>query len=176
MLLSPEQVYALTLNAVPQVAKKYPVPDQVYFARLLVAQSFQESCTKKNAPGYVCFDTSADPKSSSARGIFQTLKGTQPYIETLMGWPHRDLDARYDPEYSALLGAAYMAYQYSRYRDHRKALKAYHDGHYSTRKTKGDTYASLIMDKFYKLFDWTTYERNHNGIEVLASGLRPEYG
>lgn len=172
--LAPHEVYTLALWAIPQVMWKYPVPDQTAFARVLVAQAFQESCTNKKAEGYKCFDPDASPKSSSALGVWQTLKGTQRAIEKMMKWPQRPLDDRRIPSYSALLGAAYMGYQYSRYGDWRKALKAYHDGHWSKKKTKGDTYASLVLDKHMRLFDFTAMEQMP-GVGVLAVVNRTEF-
>lgn len=157
MLLSPAEVYNLARIAIPKISAKYPVRDAREFARWMVALSFQESCTAKNAANWRCFDTDAAAGVSSALGLTQVLKGTQRGIEKDMGWEERPFDDRRNPEYSMALGAAYIGYLLKRNGgDWYKTFSAYHDGHYKA-GGPGNAYARKI-EGHYKMFPWDTIE------------------
>jgi hypothetical protein len=169
--LKEHQVYLLALRAIPKVTKKYPVDDELGMARVLVGLAWQESK----------FDPKAANKSSSARGLTQVLKGTQPAIEKLMGWPAKDPDARFDAQYAMDLAAGYMAYHYNRKGSKgnwRKSLVAYHDGHYSANGA-GVGYAKLILDQHMKLWNWAKVtedaQREDRSVAATTYAFREEF-
>ncbi|HVZ39942.1 MAG TPA: transglycosylase SLT domain-containing protein [Candidatus Kapabacteria bacterium] len=184
-LLGPDDIYLYALRAIPKVTWKYPVADEVQFARVLVALSYEESCRDKNAEGQVCFNSDARPvnkngkRLSSALGLTQMLEGTQPWVEALMGWPERPLDDRSDPQYAEDLAAAYLAYLYNGGMkvprgDWYKALVAYHDGHYS-KGGAGNSYARTVI-KYLKRFDFAEIaRRNASTIAALEFINRGEF-
>ena len=160
MLLRPSQVLSHALIAIPKIRAKYPISDEKYFARLLVCIAFQESCIAKNAAGFECFDTEAKNRKTTATGLAQVLKDTQPAIEKLMGWPKRSLDDRKDAQYALDLMAAYVAYHYHRKasaKNFLRAIASYHDGHWAGDSSQGAKYAKTVFAHYAK-FNWAAIE------------------
>ena len=108
------------------------------------------------------FNTSAKNKNSSARGIMQILNCTQRAIEKRLGLPFQPMNGKCntlrgginvplaldklmnDPNYSIMLAANELAYQYKRYKDWGKAIHAYNQGSYSG-KADGEKYKNNVL-------------------------------
>jgi soluble lytic murein transglycosylase-like protein len=181
--LTENQVYSYAMDWANAYASKVGADPQ-RLARTLMAIAKVESN----------YDASAKNKKSSARGLMQMLINTQREVELkhakvpfavagmrassfpkapfVTGGP----DAMYDPNYSMQLAAAYLAYQYKRYKgDWTKAIHAYNQGSYpGTRKNDGIAYVKKVNNNLSAQNKEYTYTPQSNVI-ATANGNKYIY-
>lgn len=107
------------------------------------------------------FNEKAKNSHSTAKGLMQILNGTKGEIEKRilsLRKPYATTEKMYDPIYNTLLGMAYLAYQYNRYKDWDKAIYAYNQGSYPKAgpKKAGLDYLNKFKSK---------YNLAHNGVQ-----------
>jgi len=108
------------------------------------------------------FTTNAKNKNSSARGIMQILNCTQRAIEKRLKVPFQPMNGicktlrgginvplvidklTNDPNYSIMLAANELVYQFKRYGDWGKAIHAYNQGSYNG-KSDGEKYKNNVL-------------------------------
>jgi hypothetical protein len=101
------------------------------------------------------FDSDAKNPSSTATGLFQVLKGTRRSMEKRLKLKKTNQDALKKPTYAAIIGLAYFAYQFQRYKTFDKAVIAYHRGSYSQ---NADTSYYKTHEEKYGSLDFATIE------------------
>lgn len=122
----------------------FRVDSVVTLGRMVAAVAWKEST----------FRTCVMNPCSTARGLMQVLEGTQRAIEKMVGQKSVPIEKIYEPDHAILLGATYLAYQYKRYGDWRKAAHAYMQGSYNAKKpsSDGNAYANAVIANVKKLF------------------------
>jgi len=154
-VLSFTDVENIVINAVNQLKKNTKLIDGIDIDKLIkhaIAIAYQESK----------FDTEAKNKKSTASGLFQILVNTQKDIETrILKIPNANRSKIFDPDYSAYLAVAYLAYQIKRYKnDYKKAVIAYNLG--SWNKQHQTAYSKKHFDIYASFFNKNTKISNND--------------
>lgn len=169
-------------NRFYELGKKWPVKDDAEMAKVLVCLSFQESSWDKTEP-YCDFDRLAKAATTSATGLTQMTTAAWEQVQTAVleysKKEKRPLTDRTDPKTSMFFGAAYLLGEFMRKGSGtwRNALNHYYAG--GIRNSAGASYASKILDKHMKLFDWvnmtTMVAANSASIAKIGAYGRREY-
>lgn len=132
------------------------------------------------------FTTDAKNKKSSARGIMQILNCTQRAIEKRMKLPYQPMNGTCstlrvgikvplaidklmnDANYSIMLAANELAYQFKRYGDWGKAIHAYNQGSYNG-KTDGEKYKNNVL-ALANNFQNLKPDNNLAGVLIINNG------
>lgn len=142
MLLAPQQAYGIIVKQAEYLVTNIPEFSGINVVEL-ANYGFAVAKTESRS-----FNADAKNDSSTAKGMMQIVDGTKQFIETkILKIPVADLSKMFDPEYNCLLGVAYLAYQYKRYGDWRKAVIAYNQGSYNESNDGKNYYATA--SKFY---------------------------
>lgn len=156
--LTKNTVYDKAHKAALIVANRFGVND-VELAKYLTAIAYVEST----------FQTDVKNKNSSARGLTQVLINTQRWIEKKLKLPFAkammkaskypeapvtalpEEDRMFESDYALLIGAWYLAYNYSRYNNWYKAVTAYHLGSYNSSNADGKIYKDKVLKAYNDL-------------------------
>lgn len=149
MLLSPQQAYNIIVKQSEYLTANIPDFSGINVAEL-ANYGFSVAKTESRS-----FNTEAKNSDSTAKGMMQIVDGTKQFIETkILKIPVADGTKMFDPDYNCLLGVAYLAYQYKRYGDWRKAIIAYNQGSYNGGEAGQSYYATA--SKFYANTDFAS--------------------
>lgn len=149
MLLSPQQAYNIIVKQSEYLTANIPDFSGINVVEL-ANYGFAVAKTESRS-----FNTDAKNSNSTAKGMMQIVDGTKQFIETkILKIPVADISKMFDPDYNCLLGVAYLAYQYKRYGDWRKAVIAYNQGSYNDGEAGQSYYATA--SKFYANTDFAS--------------------
>lgn len=143
------------------------------------------------------FNPNAKNKNSTARGLTQVLINTQRWIEEKLNipfqyamyeaskypkapvTPYEEEDGLFDPDYSLLIGAYYLGYNFNRYNDWHKAIVAYHLGSYKSSSKDGQIYKDKVLKAFKNLQLGEPIKKSKDirvpGRSIVANGQQFNY-